>query len=142
MRIKSEEARRPPRAGWAVGVAAAFLGACASVTSVDGTRLRMGSDAFAAYVESVFRAQNTVATELAFALDEADPGTERFERLETVETELIAACAGLNELAVRRRDGRAAGGLRGAGAARSAPACERATRTAGEALEAAAPPSP
>ena len=114
--------------------AAALLAACA-VTTADGTRLGLASDEFRAYVERVFRDPNKVASELAFALDDATAagGTEPRE-LATAEEALLSACAGINELATSRRDEQHVGMRRGAAAARGAPDCERATRAAQAAL--------
>lgn len=114
------------------GVASAA--ACVSVTTLDGERLAMTSPAFRAYVESVFRAQNRVATELAFALEAAGSDSAGYAMLESAEIELIDACAGLNEIAVGRRDGTGRGGPGRAEAARRAPDCERAARAAEAAI--------
>jgi hypothetical protein len=116
---------------------ATLLAGCAAVTAADGTRMAFGSDEFRAYVERVFREQNKVADELAFALE--DPGADGRKRsaLAAAEDALLAACAGLNELAASRRDEQHVGVRRGAAAARRAPDCERATLAAGAAL---APP--
>ena len=103
-----------------------LVAACAPVTSLDGQRMPMRSDAFSEYVESVFRQQNDVATQLAFALDREEFDSPSYVLLEAAELGLLEACAGLNDLAVRRRDGSSAGGLGAARAARRAPACEQA----------------
>jgi hypothetical protein len=103
----------------------ALLSGCAAVTTIDGTRLSLGSDEFRAYVERVFREQNRVADELAFALE--DPRAAGENQLAKAEDDLIAACAGLNELATSRRDDEDLGVRRSAAAARRAPDCERAT---------------
>ena len=108
---------------------AAIAPGCA-VTSVDGERMRPGSDAFSSYVEAVFRRQNEVATALSFALDDEMPNTPRFEALEAAETELLTTCRGLNELARRRRDGASLNGMGALRRAREAPACERAAAAA------------
>lgn len=100
----------------------------------DGRRLRPGSDAFANYVESVFRLQNEAATELALALDTEDPGNTRYEALEDAELDLLRACRGLNELAARRRDGESPGGAGALRRAREAADCERAAIAAAELL--------
>ena len=65
---------------------------CAAVTSLDGERMSMRSAAFASYVEAVFRRQNEVATELAFALDAAPFDSARYRQLEAAETALLDAC--------------------------------------------------
>jgi hypothetical protein len=105
------------------------LAGCA-VTSGGGQRLRPGSDAFAAYVEAVFRRQNEVATELSDALDRADPDSAHYDRLEDAELDLLIACHGLNELAQRRRSGERVGGFGALRRARRAPDCERAAEAA------------
>lgn len=96
-----------------------------AVTSADGERLRPGSEAFADYVETVFRRQNELQLELALELDDEDPGSARYAALEAVELELLQACRGLNELAARRRDGDEGGGPGALKRAREAPECER-----------------
>jgi hypothetical protein len=113
--------------------------ACAAVTAADGERIAFGSAEFRAYVERVFREQNDVADRLAFALEDtaAADGTEHAD-LAAAEDRLLAACAGLNELATARRDEQRLGVRRSAGIARQAPECERATRAAREALPAVA----
>jgi hypothetical protein len=106
---------------------------CVAVTTLDGERLAMRSPEFRAYVESVFRAQNRVATELAFAL-ESDVGPAAEAELESAELGLIDACAGLNQIAIGRRDGTGRSGLGRVEAARRAPDCERAARAAEAAI--------
>jgi hypothetical protein len=101
------------------------LSGCASVSTPDGERLGLGSAEFREYVERVFREQNRVADELAFELDA--PGSPRAD-LAAAETELLAACAGVNELATARRDERRLGMRSSVRAARTVPDCERATR--------------
>ena len=116
-----------PRAAALAAVSASLVG-CAAVTTADGTRVAFGSDDFRAYVERVFREQNRVADELAFALEGARSADEA--SLGAAEDGLIAACAGLNELAASRRDDQHVGVRRSAAAARHAPDCERATLAA------------
>lgn len=101
------------------------LTGCA-VTGAGGQRLRTGSDAFADYVETVFRRQNEIATALSDALDQADPDSARYAALEAAELDLLVACRGLNELAQRRRNGERVGGFGALKRARQAPDCERA----------------
>jgi hypothetical protein len=110
------------------------LGGCASVSTVDGTRLALGSDEFRGYVERVFREQNRVADEVAFALEEPDGAREP---LAAAEQRLLEACAGVNELATARRDQRRLGMRGSLRAARTVPRCEGETRAAAAALEAA-----
>ena len=111
-----------------VGVLAAalVLPGCAAVSTVDGERLELASPEFRAYVERVFREQNRVADELAFALDEVPPRAGLAE----AELTLVEACALVNELATARRDQRRVGLRRSAVGARSVPDCERAARSA------------
>ncbi|HEX7235625.1 MAG TPA: hypothetical protein VF405_01610 [Gammaproteobacteria bacterium] len=93
--------------------------------TADGQRLRLRSPEFRDYVERVFREQNRVADALAFALEAPnvqDPG------LVDAEQELLAACAGVNELATARRDQQRLGMRASVRAARSVPDCERVTR--------------
>jgi hypothetical protein len=98
---------------------------CASVPTADGQRLRLGSDEFRDYVERVFREQNRVADAVAFALEA--PNAQNAD-LADAEQELLAACAGVNELATARRDQQRLGMRTSVRAARSVPDCERATR--------------
>jgi hypothetical protein len=110
--------------------------ACVSVTTLEGERLTAPSSEFRAYVEAVFREQNRVATDLAFALEAAaDAATQG--AIEAAEGELIAACATLNEIATERRAERELSRQRQIAAARSAPQCERATHAAAGTLESA-----
>jgi hypothetical protein len=110
--------------------------ACVSVTTLDGERLTAPSAEFRAYIEAVFREQNRVATDLAFAL-ESDAAAESLGEIETAESELIAACTSLNEIATERRAGRELSRQRQIEAAKSAPQCEQATRAAAVALQSA-----
>jgi len=100
---------------------------CASVPTADGQNFRLGSDEFRDYVERVFREQNRVADAIAFALE--TPNAQDAE-LATAEQDLLAACAGVNELATARRDQRRLGLRSSVGAAKSVPDCERAARAA------------
>jgi len=102
-----------------------ILSGCAAVPTADGQRLSLGSDEFREYVERVFREQNRVADAVAFALEA--PGAQDTE-LAAAEQELLAACAGVNELATTRRDQQRLGMRASLRAARSVPDCERATR--------------
>jgi hypothetical protein len=113
-------------------VAGVILEACAVVTA-DGQRLAMTSTEFPAYVERVFREQNRLADQFAFALED---GAKTPPELEAAEQSLLTACARLNELATARRDGRRLGVRRSAAAARSVPACEETTRRSAATLEA------
>ncbi|HET7607631.1 MAG TPA: hypothetical protein VFL84_03065 [Gammaproteobacteria bacterium] len=92
-----------------------------------GQRLKLRSAEFRDYVERVFREQNRVADALAFALEA--PGSPDAE-LAAAEQELLAACAGVNELATARRDQRRLGLRSSVRAAKSVPDCERAALAA------------
>jgi len=118
-------------------VAVAFslaVGACAAVTGADGVRMRPGTDAFAEYVESVFRLQNETLSALAFALDGEEFGTSRYQALEDAEAWLLDSCEGLNALASARQRGERAGGPGALKTARRAPECERAAQSAEDLL--------
>jgi hypothetical protein len=112
--------------------AGVFLQACAVVTA-EGQRLPLTSAELPAYVERVFREQNRVADQFAFALEDAATVPPE---LDAAEQSLLTACAQLNELATARRDGRTLGMRRRAAAARSVPACEETTRQSATMLEA------
>jgi hypothetical protein len=107
-----------------------FSTACRSVTTLDGERLGVRSEALRDYVEDVFRRQNRVSSQIAFALDDAQASPELLDELEAADRAILGACATLNEVAARRRDGRAAGWVRGSRAAHEAPDCERAVEHA------------
>jgi hypothetical protein len=117
----------------AVSSALLLLTGCATIDTADGRRLRPTSAEFRAYVERVFREQNRVADELAFALE--GPGADQPLRavdgteLAAAEQRLLDACAGLNELATTRRDGQRFGLRRGLNAARTVTECEEETRS-------------
>lgn len=115
-----------------IGILAAAALACSAcaVVTVDGSRLHPGSDAFADYVESVFRRQNEILSELAFAIDAQDSGSDRYAALEGAEGQVLEQCDGLNALASATQRGERTGGLGALAAARRAPDCERATRAA------------
>jgi hypothetical protein len=107
------------------------LQGCAAVSTAAGEQLSLRSPEFRAYVERVFREQNGVADELAFALEAAPARPEA----SAAEQALLEACAGVNELATSRRDERQLGLQQRLAAARSAPDCERATLSAAALLE-------
>lgn len=106
------------------------LAGCAAVTTVDGERLGLASPEFRGYVERVFREQNRLVDELAFAAEDSVGG----DALAEAEQALLEACAGVNELATSRRDDTRLGLRRSAAAARTVPRCEAASRTAAAAL--------
>ena len=100
---------------------------CAGVDTVDDGRLRLGSPEFRDYVERVFREQNRLADELAFALvDLPEPDGPRGRALTEAEDRLRSACEPLNALALARRDERRLGPFAQARLARRAPECEAA----------------
>ena len=102
------------------------LSGCAAVPTADGEKLRITSAEFRDYVERVFREQNRVADEVAFALEAASsPSVD----LEEAEQELLAACEGVHALATARRDQRRLGMRASVRAARTVPGCERVTRS-------------
>lgn len=109
-----------------VACALLLLAGCAAVPTADGERLRLTSPEFRAYVERVFREQNRVADELAFALEA--PGSSA--ALAGAEERLLAACAQVNELATARRDEAELGIRASVRAARTVPSCEEAARAA------------
>lgn len=111
----------------AASLALLALAGCAAVRTVDGGRLALTSPEFRAYVERVFREQNRVADDVAFAL-EAAPAAQQAQ-LSAGEQRLLEACAGVNELATARRDAQQLGARRSLRAARTVPACEEATRS-------------
>jgi hypothetical protein len=108
-----------------------LLSGCAAVATADGDRLSLRSEEFRAYVEGVFREQNRVADELAFALEAqgAEPS-----KLAAAEQRLLEACAAVNELATARRDELRLGLRRSLSAARTVPQCEETTRSVAESL--------
>jgi hypothetical protein len=110
-----------------------LLSGCAAVATADGQRLKLTSEEFRTYVERVFREQNGVADDLAFALEA--PGAERSD-LAAAEQRLLEACAGVNELATARRDELRLGMRRSLTAARTVPQCEAVTRSVAEAVAA------
>ncbi len=102
------------------------LTGCAAIQTADGDRLAVTSPEFRTYVERIFREQNRVADEVAFALDA--PGAEQGP-LPAGEQRLLEACSGVNELATARRDEQRLGARRSLEAARSVPKCEEAARS-------------
>ncbi len=110
------------------------LAGCAAVQTLDGDRLALTSPEFRAYVERVFREQNRIADEVAFALD--SPAAQQGP-LAAGEQRLLEACAGVNELATARRDEQRLGARRSLRAARTVPTCEEAARSVAELLAAA-----
>ncbi len=126
-----------PRWGY-ICLFAVMSGGCATIESADGSSMRMGSQAFREYSEQVFRLQNRIASDIAFALDDpARLDAAQIEGLEDADTALFEACALLNEVAIRRRDGGDGGIFSGIKAARSVPECESAAETGRGALRAA-----
>jgi hypothetical protein len=112
--------------------ATAIMTGCAVLTA-DGERLALTSPEFRAYVERVFREQNKVADQFAFAL-EGERGAPA--GVMAAEQSLLEACAALNELATARRDERHLSLRQRSTAARSAPMCERTMRVSAATLDA------
>jgi len=115
----------------ALFVATAILAGCAVLTA-DGERLALTSSEFRAYVERVFREQNRVADQFAFALED-ERGVPA--GVTAAEQSLLDACAQLNELATARRDERHLSVRQRSAAARSVPMCERTLRASAATLE-------
>lgn len=113
-------------------VATATLAGCAVLTA-DGERLSLTSPEFRAYVERVFREQNKVADQFAFALEDA---ANVPPDLAAAEQSLLTACADLNQLATARRDDRRLGLRQRSAAARSVPECEKTMRAGAVRLDA------
>lgn len=102
------------------------VAACTGVTTAGGQRLALTSKEFSSYMESVFREQNELLTEIAFVLDREDLSDIDRGALEVAEESLLVACERINEVAATRRDGQDPGRIRESRAARAAPSCERA----------------
>ena len=116
----------------ALTVATLIVAGCAVLTA-DGERLTLTSPQFRAYVERVFREQNRVADQFAFALeDNRDVPTG----VAAAEQSMQEACAALNELATARRDDRHLSLRKRSESARSVPTCERTMRTSAATLDA------
>jgi len=116
----------------ALFVATTILAGCAVLTA-DGERLRLTSPEFRAYVERVFREQNRVADQFAFALEDEHGAPAG---VAAAEQSLQDACAALNELATARRDERHLSVRQRSAAARSVPMCERTLRASTATLDA------
>lgn len=116
----------------ALFVATTILAGCAVLTG-DGERLALTSPEFRAYVERVFREQNRVADQFAFALED-ERGVPA--GVTAAEQSLLDACAALNELATARRDERHLSLRQRSAAARSVPMCERTMRASVATLDA------
>ena len=99
---------------------ALFAGCASSITTLDGRDLSLNSTEFREYFEAVFRDQNDVATQLAFAQSDSDDSADWLE----LEDDLFAACAGLNELVLARANARVISPGRQARLAATAPNCE------------------
>ena len=119
-------------------VAIVFLGGCVgSVELASGHRIALNSKEFEDYVERIFKYQNKVADELAFALVDMDAAQPSYGALESAEAQLLIACSGLNELATARRDDLQLSIRRKLELARQVPNCEQAADVASAALRAA-----
>lgn len=118
----------------AQALALALIGGCAgSLTTPDGERIALRSDAFADYAERVFRYQNEVLDTMAFALDTRGDDAA----LIAAEDRVLLSCAGLNDIAVRRQRGAGIRPVRDARTARGIPECESAAQAAADLLESA-----
>jgi len=104
-----------------------ILSGCAAVPTADGQRLSLRSAEFREYVE---RERDRVRDAVLLAKHALDAPGEQDAQLAAAEQELLAACAGVNELATARRDERRLDMRDSLRAARSVPDCERATRAA------------
>jgi hypothetical protein len=101
--------------------------------TADGERLTLTSPEFRAYVERVFREQNRVADQFAFA---TEGGRDVPAAVTAAEQSLLDACAAVNELATARRDERHLSVRQRSTAARSVPTCERTMRASVATLDA------
>lgn len=106
-------------------VLACLSGCAGSLITGAGEQLRIGSDEFAEYAQDVFRLQNEVLDGLAFALEDAPDNAA----LIAAEDAVLEACAGLNDIAVRRQRGEGTRLVRDARTARAVPECESAAAT-------------
>ena len=97
------------------------------VTRPDGQRIGLASDEFRDYVEAVFRLQNRLTDELAFAIED---NRESDQGLVEAEARLLDACSGVNELALAARDGQQLPVGRKLALARTVPDCEAAANRA------------
>ena len=113
-------------------IALFVVSGCATVVTADDARLNVASPEFRAYVERVFREQNTVLNALAFAVEDSEVPAPS---LLAAEKALVDACGGVNALATARRDSVKLGMRRDLKLARSAGVCELATRQAAAALD-------
>lgn len=102
--------------------------------------MRVSSEAFRAYAGEIFRLQNAVLSEVSFLLEaEFSGGQENsldiINSLEKIESNVLDACASLNSIAVRRRDGGGVRPISDARASKAIPACERAALDAQEVID-------
>ena len=109
-----------------------LTGCAGHVMVADGRRISLRSPEFRSYVDTVFREQNRLGDELAFALDDA--ATEQ-PQLAAAEQTLLEACAGLNELAAAQRDQKQLSVSRRLALAKSVPGCERAAAAVAQVLD-------
>ncbi|WP_428099998.1 hypothetical protein [Candidatus Rariloculus sp.] len=115
-------------------LALALVG-CTGVTTAGGQRLSIASEELRTYMEAVFREQNELLTEIAFATDAEDLSDRDRRALEAAEESLLIECAVLNDIAAARRDGRRPGWVRGSRASRRTPHCESAAADARSVLD-------
>ena len=133
--VAPRAARRPVAGRTLVPLFALALAGCTGVTTAGGQRLSIASEELRTYMEAVFREQNELLTEIAFATDAEDLSDRDRRALEAVEESLLIECAVLNDIAAARRDGRRLGWVRESRAARRAPLCESAAANARSVLD-------
>jgi len=106
-----------------------LLGGCAAtVQTLDGQRLRVGSKQHTDHVLAVFKRQNRTLTRLFDVYDSVND--EDAQRLDSAEQRLIEACETLNSVAVDHRDGRSTDLGVLLGVSSTVQACDQATRDA------------
>ncbi len=107
------------------------LAACATVQVhyPDGRTERHSREAFASYVEAVFRYQNRVVNDLIVATSlSPDPAALEDAALMRAERDMAAACQALNTAVAARLEGREIGFFHKLELPRAVPACEAASR--------------
>lgn len=104
--------------------------------------MRANSQEFRDYARQVFETHNEAVTTIAYALDdlESDPDQiDRYNGIVDADDRMMGACAGLDKLAIARRDDKQLGMSELAGVASSVPDCERATAQATRLISDASP---
>ena len=119
------------------------LAGCAPyITAANGDRMRANSQEFRDYARHVFEMHNEAVTKIAYTLDdlESDPDQiDRYNGIADADDHMMDACAGLDKLAIARRDGKQLKMSELAGVASSIPDCERATAQATRLISDASP---